>query len=100
MLVYLPGVLLLTAHLGFIFGWLRSAAPLIEVRWLLDRTWLVFFCSMYAAGAAVLSFQLRHADDPIVRRQLTWLRNGAAFGIRSEERRVGKEGRSRGSPDH
>jgi len=49
---------------GFVFGWLRSAAPLIEVRWLLDRTWLVFLCSMYAAGALVLRFSLRHADDP------------------------------------
>jgi len=29
----------------------------------------VFLCSMYAAGALVLAFQLRHADDPIVRRQ-------------------------------
>ena len=81
MLVYLPGVVLLAAHMGFVFGWLRSAAPLMEVRWLLDRTWLVVFCLMYVAGAIVLSFQLRHADDPIVRRQLTWLRNGAAFGI-------------------
>src|SRR5258706_4835720 len=50
MLVHLPGIALLVMHSGFIFGWLRSAAPLIEVRWLLDRTWLVFFCSMYAAG--------------------------------------------------
>jgi PAS domain S-box-containing protein len=79
--VYLPGIALLVLQFGFVFGWLRSAAPLIEVRWLLDRTWLVFLCSMYAAGALVLAFQLRHADDPIIRRQLTWLRNGALFGI-------------------
>ena len=29
----------------------------------------------------MLAFQLRHADDPVVRRQLTWLRNGAVVGI-------------------
>ena len=36
---------------------------------------------MYLAGAAVLTSQLRRADDPVVRRQLTWLRNGAVVGI-------------------
>ena len=32
-------------------------------------------------AALVLALQLRHADDPIVRRQLTWLRNGALLGM-------------------
>src|SRR5262249_7997370 len=50
---------------------------LIELRWLLDRVWLGFLCGMYIAGGTVLAFQMRHATDPIVRRQLTWLRNGA-----------------------
>ena len=57
------------------------AAPLLEMRWLLDRVWLGFLCAMYLAGGAVLAFQLRRADDPVVRRQLTWLRNGALVGI-------------------
>ena len=43
--------------------------------------WLVFLCAMYVAGGFVLALQLRHAEDPIVRRQLTWLRNGALIGI-------------------
>ena len=64
-----------------IFGWLRTAAPLIEMRWLLDRMWLAFLCAMYLAGGAVLALQMRQADDPIVRRQLTWLRNGALLGM-------------------
>ena len=80
-LVYLPGLALLTVQSGFIFGWLRTAAPLIEMRWLLDRMWLGFLCAMYLAGGAVLAFQMRRASDPIVRRQLTWLRNGALLGI-------------------
>jgi PAS domain S-box-containing protein len=80
-LVYLPGLALLTVQAGFIFGWLRTAAPLIEMRWLLDRMWLGFLCAMYLAGGAVLAFQMRRASDPIVRRQLTWLRNGALLGI-------------------
>jgi PAS domain S-box-containing protein len=80
-LVYLPGAALATIQLGIIFGWIETQAPLIEVRWLLDRVWMGFFCSMYAAGGVVLAAQMRRSSDPIVRRQLTWLRNGALAGI-------------------
>jgi len=76
-LLYLPGMALLAFHLGVMF----TAAPLLEMRWMLDRTWLTFLCSMYLAGGAVLAFQLRKAEDPIVRRQLMWLRNGAVIGM-------------------
>jgi PAS domain S-box-containing protein len=72
---------LLAFHLGVMFGYVRTAAPLLEMRWMLDRTWLTFLCSMYLAGGGVLAFQLRKADDPVVRRQLTWLRNGAVIGM-------------------
>jgi len=80
-LLYIPGAVLLALHLGFVYGWLASAAPLLETRWLLDRVWLGFLSAMYLAGGAVLSVQLRHAEDAIVRRQLVWLRNGAVIGI-------------------
>jgi two-component system NtrC family sensor kinase len=80
-LLYLPGLGLLAFHLGVMFGYVRTAAPLLEMRWMLDRTWLTFLCAMYLAGGMVLASQLRKADDPIVRRQLTWLRNGAVVGI-------------------
>jgi PAS domain S-box-containing protein len=80
-LLYLPGMALLAFHLGIMFGYVRSAAPLLEMRWMLDRIWLTFLCVMYLAGGMVLAWQLRRADDPIVRRQLTWLRNGAVLGI-------------------
>jgi len=80
-LLYLPGGMLLAIQVGVVFGWLQSAAPLLEMRWLLDRLWLAFLCAMYLAGGAVLAAQMRRAEDPIVRRQLTWLRNGAIVGI-------------------
>jgi len=81
LLLYLPGLAMLAIQLGFVYGWVTTAAPMLEMRWLLDRVWLGFLCAMYLAGAAVLTSQLRHADDPVVRRQLTWLRNGAVVGI-------------------
>jgi len=80
-LLYLPGLGLLAFHLGVMFGYVRTAAPLLEMRWMLDRTWLTFLCAMYLIGGMVLAWQLRRADDPVVRRQLTWLRNGAVIGM-------------------
>lgn len=80
-LVYLPGLALFVIQAGVALGWLRSAAPLMEVRWLLDRMWLIFLCGMYVAGGIVLAFQMRRAEDPVVRRQLAWLRNGALVGM-------------------
>lgn len=80
-LVYAPALALLAIHLGFAFGWVRTAAPLLEVRWLLDRAWLGLLSAAYIAGAVVLAWQQRRASDAIVRRQLTWLRNGTLVGI-------------------
>ncbi len=80
-LVYVPGLVLMTAHLGFAFDWLRSGTTLIEVLWVLDRVWLGYLCLFYLAGSAVFHLQRRVAADAIVRRQLTWLRNGALAGI-------------------
>jgi hypothetical protein len=80
-LVYLPGLALGIAFIGISVGWLRTMAPLLEVRWLLDRTWLAFLCAAYLLGGTVLALQRRRAEDPIIRRQLTWLRNGALVGV-------------------
>ncbi len=48
---------------------------------MLDRLGVAFLCAMYLGGGCVLAFQLRRAADPIERRQLTWLRNGALIGM-------------------
>jgi PAS domain S-box-containing protein len=80
-LLYVPGLALLALHLGFTFDWLRSGTPLIEVLWTLDRVWLGYLCVLYLAGSAVFHWQRLGASDAIVRRQLTWLRNGALAGI-------------------
>ncbi len=79
--LYVPATLVALLYFGVSSGTLRVAVPLIELRWLLDRAWLLFFSALYVAGAAVLALQYRKAEDPVVRQQLKWLRNGAVLGV-------------------
>ena len=80
--LYLPAALLLTLYVLVAQGMLRVAVPLIEVRWFLDRVWLLYLSASYLAGAAALSLEYRRrAEDPVLRRQLTYMRNGAVLGV-------------------
>ena len=79
--VYLPALALFAIYVGVGTGILRAAVSLVELRWLLDRVWLVFLAATYLCGVAVLHQQHRRAEDSIVRHQLRWLRNGALLGI-------------------
>ena len=80
-LLYLPAVLLMLVYVGFSSGMLRAKMPLVEAREMLDRVWMIFLTSMYLIGAVALSVEHNRTDDPIVRQQLKWLRNGAFSGI-------------------
>ncbi len=81
LVLYLPAALLLTLYVLVAQGILRVAVPLIEVRWFLDRVWLLYLSVSYLAGAAALSLEYRRAGDPVLRRQLTYMRNGAVLGV-------------------
>ncbi len=80
-LFYVPAVILLALYVLVAKGMLLVAAPLIEVRWFLDRLWLWYLAVCYITGTVVLTLQFREVDDPIVLRQLKYLRNGALVGI-------------------
>lgn len=80
-LLYIPATALLLVFMGVASGVLRISAPLVELRWLLDRIWLPYWAALYLLGGVALSFEHRHAEDPIVRQQLKWLRNGTFCGI-------------------
>ena len=80
-LLYLPAALLFAAYVAAASGLVQIAIPAVELRWLLDRVWLLFLAAAYLAGAAILSLRLRRTEDPIVRQQLKWLRNGAVLGV-------------------
>lgn len=79
--LYIPATLLLAILIGVSSGSLRFVAPLVEVREWLDRIWLPALTSLYLIGGIVLNLEYHRADDPIVRQQLKWLRNGAFAGI-------------------
>jgi two-component system NtrC family sensor kinase len=80
-LVYLPSLAILAVYVGFARGSLRADASGIEIRWALDRMWLAHLSAMYMLGAVALWAQYAKSEDPIIRRQLLWLRNGAFFGV-------------------
>ncbi len=81
LLLYLPSSVLLVVIAASAEGVLHFNIPLFEVRWLIDRLMLVFAVALYLAGAAVLAFDYMRADDPMARRQLKYLRNGAVLGL-------------------
>ncbi|HUS05413.1 MAG TPA: ATP-binding protein [Bryobacteraceae bacterium] len=79
--LYLPAVILLSVTAALATGMVRLQMSPVEVRWMLDRVLLSFLCCVYLMGAIALNFEYRRTDDPIVRQQLKWLRNGAVLGI-------------------
>ena len=80
--VYLPGVVLTLVDAGFSSGLLLApGATLLDVREALDRSWMGLLTFVYMLSGVVLHFGYRHAEDPIIRQQLKWLRNGMLVGF-------------------
>jgi signal transduction histidine kinase len=80
-LLYFPPALVFLSYLAFSSGAAAVSVPLMEVRWLLDRIWTVFWTVPYLIGGFALSVEYRKTEDPIVRQQLKWLRNGTFCAI-------------------
>ena len=81
LLLYLPAVAAAVVIVSTAEGWVRFSVPLIEVRWLFDRGMMAYSMAFYLLGTAALTLDYRRADDPVVRRQLKYLRNGALVGL-------------------
>jgi two-component system NtrC family sensor kinase len=79
-LLYLPALLLTSLYLAVSTGTLKTGIPDLDLRWLLDRPWTVLPTVLYLLGAYTLNIEYRKSEDPIVRQQLKWLRNGAVCG--------------------
>ncbi len=80
-LLYAPSAVLLALVAVSAEGLLKFSTPLLEVRWFLDRLMLGFSMLLYFSGAAALGLDFAHAEDPVLRRQLKYLRNGALVGL-------------------
>jgi two-component system, NtrC family, sensor kinase len=79
--LYVPGALLFLTYLAVSSGAIHSGVPLLELRWTLDRLWIALVAAPYIAGAVALGLEYRKAEDPVVRQQIKWLRNGVMCGI-------------------
>ncbi len=80
-LLYVPAALLFAAYVAFSSDTVKIGVPLLELSWMLDRFWVVFSTVPYIIGGVALSMEYARAEDPIVRQQLKWLRNGSFCGI-------------------
>ncbi|HEX5227106.1 MAG TPA: ATP-binding protein [Bryobacteraceae bacterium] len=80
-LLYVPAAMLLAVYVLVAKGMLRIAASPVEVGWLLDRVWLLLLSAFYLIGTGVLAYKTPQADDPLVRRQLKYMRNGCVLGL-------------------
>jgi len=81
-LLYLPGAALTLVAAGFASGILISPGnSVLDVREALDRSWMGLLTATYLIAGLVLQFGYRQAEDPIIRQQLKWLRNGMLFGF-------------------
>ena len=80
-LLYVPAAMIFLAFVAFSSGAMKISVPLIELRWMLDRAWMVAWTLPYLIGAGVLSAEYTRTEDMVVRQQLKWLRNGAFCGI-------------------
>ena len=80
-LLYIPGLALLTVYALVAKGMLQVSVSSIEVNWFLDRLSMLYLTAGYLAGVVALWLKSSDADDPLVGRQLKYLRNGALFGV-------------------
>ncbi|HXA49328.1 MAG TPA: histidine kinase N-terminal 7TM domain-containing protein, partial [Candidatus Acidoferrum sp.] len=80
-LLYAPAAIFFLIYIGFTSGVMSIAVPLIELRWMLDRAWVVFATLPYLIGGFALSAEYHRTEDTVTRQQLKWLRNGAFSGI-------------------
>ena len=81
LVVYLPATVLSVVFLAVSSGVVQVDVSPVELNWMLDRIWIVFLTAMYLFGGWVLQRAYRRIEDPVVRQQMKWLRNGAILGV-------------------
>ncbi|MDP2734807.1 MAG: hypothetical protein Q8P12_01215, partial [bacterium] len=79
--VYASATLLGAAHVAAYLGILRLEAPLVQVRWLLDRLEAGFLAAGFLAGIGWLAAAYRKASSRFLRKQIGWVLGGAVLGV-------------------
>ena len=81
-LIYVPGAILTLIAGGFALGLLIAPGnSSLDIREALDRSWMGLLTATYLLSGLFLQAGYRRAEDPVVRQQLKWLRNGMLFGF-------------------
>ncbi len=80
-LLYLPALVLSSLYLAISTGTLKTGIPDVDLRWMVDRPWVLLPPMLYLLGGYILNATYRKAEDPIVRQQLKWLRNGVVCAV-------------------
>jgi PAS domain S-box-containing protein len=80
--IYVPGAILTLVQVGFALSYVGMPGNTsLDVRLALERAWMGLLTFAYVMSGVVLQLGYRRAEDPIVRQQLKWLRNGMLFGF-------------------
>jgi two-component system NtrC family sensor kinase len=80
--MYIPGIVLTSVYAGFATGVFPSSpASLPDVLDAINRAWMGLLTAAYVSSGIVLQSGYRQSEDPIIRQQLKWLRNGMLFGF-------------------
>ena len=80
--MYVPGVVLTSVYAGFATGVFPSSPnSLPDVLDAINRAWMGLLTAAYVSSGIVLQIGYRHSEDPVIRQQLKWLRNGMLFGF-------------------
>jgi two-component system NtrC family sensor kinase len=80
-LLYAPGGIFMVIFIGITSGFIHTSVPLVQLSWYLDRVWMALLTLLYLVSCLTLALECRRTEDPILRPQLKWLRNGTFFGL-------------------
>ncbi len=80
-LLYAPGVIFMVIFIGITSGYIHTSVPLVQLSWYLDRVWMALLTLLYLLSCLTLALECRRTEDPILRPQLKWLRNGIFYGL-------------------
>src|SRR5581483_9838823 len=81
LLIYGPAAILGALHVAVALGVLRFAAPLVQLRWLMDRLEIGYLAGMFLLGIGFLLRAWRSTRSRLVRKQMSWVLAGSILAV-------------------